>query len=483
METSGPSRPANWRSDRAHNPSKRTRARGFGNSSSANSSASALPPFLWEEHVAPGAKVKYLRTEEEVNVALKSAKGPFGFDIEWKPSFVKGMPESPIALMQLAGPNQILLIQLTAMRSFPSRLRDVLEDYQVVKAGVGIAGDAKKLWRDYGVSLLGAVELSKLAQVADPSRWATTRSGQLIGLARLVEIYHSHRMLKSMKVKLSNWEQPLDPKQIEYAASDALAGVILYQHLLDLDPGALPQDYTSNYIAGRGEPYARPQAVGLRTGTYALDAQLTPTETERSDPATSIRFPTSLKLDGESKMTLLGLGVRKVSFLGIQVYSVGFYADVNKVDTKTLRQCKSPEECIRLLIQTTSCALRIVPTRATSYTHLRDGFIRTIQARQALGRKDGSLTTEREEALHTPLQQFKGLFPTAAFKKHEPLHIILSSPTLKPRELRLYQLGTVQDDWLATEFFLAYFHGTISPPLIEDVKQNVEAIWLPNMGV
>ncbi|CUA72447.1 hypothetical protein RSOLAG22IIIB_01116 [Rhizoctonia solani] len=197
----------------------------------------------------------------------------------------------------------------------------------------------------------------------------------------------------------------------------------------------------------------------------SLDEQFAPTEAERSDPATSISFPTSLKLDGEPKMTLLGLGVRKVSFLGIQVYSVGFYADLSKVDTKALRLCKSPEECIHLLIQTTSCALRIVPTRATSYTHLRDGFIRTIQARQALGRKDGSLTTEREEALHTPLQQFKGLFPTAAFKKHVPLHIILSPPTAKPRELRLHQLGTVRDEWLATEFFLAYFHGTISPPV------------------
>ncbi|CAE6458454.1 unnamed protein product [Rhizoctonia solani] len=117
-----------------------------------------------------------------------------------------------------------------------------------------------------------------------------------------------------------------------------------------------------------------------------------------ADPATSISFPTSLKLDGEPKMTLLGLGVRKVSFLGIQVYSVGFYADLSKVDSKALRLCKSPEECIHLLIQTTSCVLRIVPTRATSYTHLRDGFIRTIQARQALGRKEGSLTIEREEA-------------------------------------------------------------------------------------
>ncbi|KAG8687888.1 hypothetical protein FRC11_006428 [Ceratobasidium sp. 423] len=67
------------------------------------------------------------------------------------------------------------------MKNFPSKLRDVLEDYEIVKAGVGIAGDAKKLWRDYGVSLLGAVELSKLARVSDSPRWAATKSGEFIG--------------------------------------------------------------------------------------------------------------------------------------------------------------------------------------------------------------------------------------------------------------------------------------------------------------
>ncbi|CAE6462372.1 unnamed protein product [Rhizoctonia solani] len=539
--------PAHRRNDRAPNPLKRTGNRGLASSSSAGSSSTALPPFLWREHAVPGTEVKYLRTTKEVNAALESVEGPFGFDIEWKPSFVKGMPEAPIALLQLARPDQIFLIQLTAMKRFPSRLRDILENYEIVKAGVGIAGDAKKLWKDHGVSLLGAVELSKLARVSDPSRWNTAKPGELIGLARLVEAYCSHQLIKNKKVKLSNWEQLLDSKQIQYAASDALAGAIIYQHLLELDPGALPRDYTSNYIGGRCEPYVRPQAMSLQSGvvisyppavatlhqtlafpgphightsrqegtsqakalttplnwgvlggigltalvlhtwllseTYVLDAQLAPAEAERLDPATSIKFPTSLRLDGEPKMTLLGLGVRKVSFLGMKVYSVGFYADLSKVDNKALRQCKSPEECIHLLIQTTSCALRIVPTRTTSYTHLRDAFIRTIQARQALRRKDGSLTTEKEEALHTPIQQLKGFFPTAAFKKHEPLHIIISPPTVKPRELRIYQLGTVQDDWVATEFFLAYFHGTISPPLIEDVKENVEAIWLPNLRV
>ncbi|CAE6458465.1 unnamed protein product [Rhizoctonia solani] len=254
------SRPTSGRSDQVSNLIECTEAQDPIDPSPASSSSPVLAPFSWREHITPGTEIRYLRTARDVNVALQSAQGPFGFDIEWRPSFVKGMPEAPIALMQLARPDQIFLIHLTSMRNFPSKLRAVLEDYKIVKAGVGIAGDAKKLWRDYGVSLLGAVELSKLAQVTDPLKWAANKPGQLIGLARLVQIYRSRQMKKSTKVKLSNWERTLNAQQMEYAASDALAGAILYQHLLDLDPSAHPRDYTSNYVGGRGEPYVRPRA-------------------------------------------------------------------------------------------------------------------------------------------------------------------------------------------------------------------------------
>jgi len=48
------------------------------------------------------------------------------------------------------------------------------------------------------------------------------------------------------------------------------------------------------------------------------------------DPATEVAFPTELELPGTPKLSLLGLGVRTVSFLGIRVYSVGFYADLRQ---------------------------------------------------------------------------------------------------------------------------------------------------------
>lgn len=42
-------------------------------------------------------------------------------------------------------------------------------------------------------------------------------------------------------------------------------------------------------------------------------------------------MPSKIKLP---ELTLLGVGVRTVSFLGIKVYSVGFYADLENPDLK-----------------------------------------------------------------------------------------------------------------------------------------------------
>lgn len=51
-----------------------------------------------------------------------------------------------------------------------------------------------------------------------------------------------------------------------------------------------------------------------------------------ADPATKIEFPTTLVIPSKSslpKFSLVGLGVRTVSFLGVKVYSIALYADLN----------------------------------------------------------------------------------------------------------------------------------------------------------
>lgn len=108
-----------------------------------------------------------------------------------------------------------------------------------------------------------------------------------------------------------------------------------------------------------------------------------------------------------------------------------------------------------------------VPTRNTSYGHLRDGFIRALQARQVLSRQRGELSPEEELAIQSPLRKLKSMFPNTPLTKHSPLDILATAPSAgQPRTLVVRDLGSVQSDWVAREFVLAYFEGKgLSPPV------------------
>lgn len=83
-----------------------------------------LPPYSFLER-SPKSKIIYVRTAGEADraiVALRSALKTdpahnqiLGFDLEWKPKFKKGQSENPVALVQLASRNLIVLAQVSAM--------------------------------------------------------------------------------------------------------------------------------------------------------------------------------------------------------------------------------------------------------------------------------------------------------------------------------------------------------------------------------
>ncbi|KAK6429030.1 Altered inheritance of mitochondria protein 18 mitochondrial [Oleoguttula sp. CCFEE 5521] len=129
-------------------------------------------------------------------------------------------------------------------------------------------------------------------------------------------------------------------------------------------------------------------------------------------------FPRTIRIPaaaGEEQYTLLGLGIRTVSFLSIQVYVAGMYvrtADLSKLQAQLIHTVNpmastlipSEQESLRtaLLDPTRSAELwqsilsaspeihtawRVVPTRNTDFAHLRDGWVtgigkRTAEARQ-----------------------------------------------------------------------------------------------------
>ncbi|RPB15383.1 hypothetical protein P167DRAFT_518541 [Morchella conica CCBAS932] len=143
-------------------------------------------------------------------------------------------------------------------------------------------------------------------------------------------------------------------------------------------------------------------------------------------------FPKTLRLGG-TEYALVGLGIRTVSFLGIEVYVVGVYVaagDLATVQAALARRVgegvtaatEGGRDVLRgelavegeafwqgLLVGAEGApgvrsVLRIVPTRNTDYQHLRDGWIRGIQSRTS---KNAAYD---DEAFSHALTSFKQAF-------------------------------------------------------------------------
>ncbi|KAJ7275385.1 ribonuclease H-like domain-containing protein [Mycena haematopus] len=228
-------------------------------SESTSSAPISLPTtrYCWREETsnqdakAPPRQV-YITDATHAEAELSTFKGPCGIDIEWKPCFLKGEPENPVALLQLANFDTILLLHLCHMTRFPTNLQAFLED-DTVKAGVGIQGDAKKLYKDCLVNIRNCVDLSLLARSVDNAHWKG-KYRDPIGLARLIAFYEN-RLLAKGKITRSNWENHLDSSQQEYASNDGHAGYTLYTKLSSMVHGMQnpphPRCYTFDAIRGR----------------------------------------------------------------------------------------------------------------------------------------------------------------------------------------------------------------------------------------
>ncbi|PPQ63518.1 hypothetical protein CVT24_004746 [Panaeolus cyanescens] len=211
--------------------------------------------YSWSRY-NPQATIHYLTDHNRANSVLSASVfdgAVLGFDLEWRPNYIKGKPENPVALIQLASDSAIFLLQISGMREFPLVLADILANPSIVKAGVAIQNDAIKLYNDCHVTMCNCVDLSLLARTVDNDRWQGKYSSPL-GLGRLVESYE-YLLLEKGRITRSNWEASLIPAQIEYACNDAHAAFILHQRfenmksLLPAPPN--PKWFSFNLISGR----------------------------------------------------------------------------------------------------------------------------------------------------------------------------------------------------------------------------------------
>jgi ribonuclease D len=159
-----------------------------------------------------------------------------GFDMEWPwNDWKRADLQNKVGLIQVASEDKIALFHIglhtgkTTNDIIAPSLRKLIESPRIGKLGVGVlSADFARLRRFFRLDPKGAVELSHLYRLTKfGERKPELVSTKLVSLARLVEDQLGHPLYKG-DVRTSNWSKPLSKDQINYAAGDAYAGLMLY---------------------------------------------------------------------------------------------------------------------------------------------------------------------------------------------------------------------------------------------------------------
>ncbi|KAI0633974.1 ribonuclease H-like domain-containing protein [Trametes polyzona] len=217
-----------------------------------------LPLYSYKDY-SPSPAVVYTQDEEEANDLVQCLKGPvLGFDLEWVVLFRRNrsMMSHRTALVQLCDARMIVLVQVSSMKKFPQKVKELIENKDIAKVGANIKNDGQKLFGDYGVLARNLVELGTIARHVDPS-FAAVHKRKIVSLAKVVAFY-THKTLSKGPVRSSNWEaKPLSEAQKTYAANDAHCALTVYNRLasiakdarIELKPETFGADLAYEYQA------------------------------------------------------------------------------------------------------------------------------------------------------------------------------------------------------------------------------------------
>ena len=317
-------------------------------------------------------------------------------------------------------------------------------------------------------------------------------------------------------------------------ASLSLSGYTMYLLLNELwnpkkfDAGPLPP--------GKLDPFK--DEAGTKRKTVIHDAEgreLVPT-----GDSTVPTFPRLLTVgtegaaaeqvvdEGGVEYTLVGLGARTVSIFGIRVYVVGFYVatpDVAAVQARLVREISpiastlipSEKDELRAALldpvrgeriwrdvladARPRSLFRIVPVRDTNFHHLRDGFVRAIQARSSApppaakkpqpqegggkeggGEEVGAVVDEfGDEAFGHAMRDFKALFKGGSAAKAREMLLCrdaagaLTVTFEKAPNGQRTVLGRVPDERVSRLLWLNYLAGAkvASEPARKNIVEGI----------
>ncbi|KAI1355472.1 hypothetical protein F5Y01DRAFT_178095 [Xylaria sp. FL0043] len=253
-----------------------------------------VTPRRWWHHYyyrgphGQSVQVLYSKNKSESeNIARQFKNEPvLGFDMEWPwDADKRSRLQDKVALIQLASEGKVALFHIalhegeTVDDLIAPTLREIIESSKVIKAGVAVMrADFKRLRSHFNLEPKGAFELSHLHNLvtygASTPQRATTK---LCSLSMQVE-QHLGLPLWKGNVRTSDWSQPLNPSQTEYAATDAYASFMLFHCInakrLAMDPVPPFPVFAETYLP---PTKAGPRWIQLESVTEDGEARITTT--------------------------------------------------------------------------------------------------------------------------------------------------------------------------------------------------------------
>ena len=206
----------------------------------------------------------------------------------------------------------------------------------------------------------------------------------------------------------------------------------------------------------------------------------------------STSAPSSLSI-GNQEYQLVGLGIRTVSFLGIQVYVVGLYialSDVSILQESLIRTLdpiattlvageksklkdllldpERSEEIWNSIIKDSKIrtAFRIVPTRNTDFMHLRDGWVRGMTAKTQKSPVIKDDPAFSDEAFGQAVNEFKAIWGGGVRKNVPKGETLLLKRDAQGVMEAWYEdksgalkLGEIKDERVSRLIWLGYLGG------------------------
>lgn len=241
----------------------------------------------------------------------------------------------------------------------------------------------------------------------------------------------------------------------------------------------------------------------VQTGTSTVPTF--PRVLEFADTATSKDVGSGTTEDGLVEYQLLGLGIRTVSFLGIEVYVVGLYiatddiaalqqALIRRIDPiattlvagekgklrEKLLDAVEGEQIWNEILRDTHVRtlVRIVPTKDTDFGHLRDAWVRSLTARAKNTEEFG------DERFGKSVNEFKTLFLKGRVPKRKEMLLARNQQgalaVWYDDGKQAQRLGDVQDERISRAVWMNYLGGktVASEParksIVEGVMEFVE---------